>query len=145
MAGRNAIAVHLANGTVHTLFLSKNPVITFGKADPESGEVSVSFITDNEALEFKRSEVSFYNFVDAEDGLPEQCVDLTPGVKNDGTTVTVSGLADGCPVTVVNIQGLTLNRTIAGADGTANISLSELPAGVYIINYGNGAVKVTRK
>ena len=145
LSGGNAIAVHLLDGSIHTLLLSQNPKISFSGDDPDAPDVTVSFATDNETLEFKRSEVSFYNFITAEDGIPSQTVTNTPGIKIDDATVIVSGIPEGMPVNVVDMQGRVRTATKADAGGIVNISLSRLPKGVYIINYGTAAVKVTRR
>ncbi|MBD5254291.1 MAG: T9SS type A sorting domain-containing protein [Barnesiella sp.] len=69
-------------------------------------------------------------------------VAVWPTVTTD--LLNVTGLTAGAPVTVVDIKGATVLRTVAN-EGVTTLSLSQLPAGLYIVTVNTQSVKIIKK
>ena len=69
---------------------------------------------------------------------------LTAAVSADGTSVIVSGAAAG-QVGIYSVSGEKLAETTASADGSATLSASSLPNGVYVVKAANGSAKLLKR
>ena len=98
--------------------------------------VTIKDLSGNEARLFQ-----MYDY-DAATGIA-QTVDkddrLT--VKADGKNVRISGAEANVDVTVFSVSGDIVKRGTTDADGKADLSLGNAPAGVYVITLSNGVSK----
>lgn len=69
---------------------------------------------------------------------------LTAAVSADGTSVIVSGAAAG-QVGIYSVSGENLAETTSSADGSATLSASSLPNGVYVVKAANGSAKLLKR
>lgn len=130
----DALNLTMKDGTVHSFLLDVKPVITMG-----DGKFNVA--SDNATATYNLYDVSQYAF-----GTPT-------GVKNVSVEGRVSLQGDNIlfggveveKVTVTKLDGSTVNASVsADANGTT-VSLSALPAGVYIVKADNVAIKINKR
>lgn len=74
----------------------------------------------------------------------EASAGLAAAVSADGTSVIVSGAAAG-QVGIYSVSGEKLAETTSSADGSATLSASSLPNGVYVVKAANGSAKLLKR
>lgn len=134
------LKVHFIDGTVHNFSLSSMPIITF----PEEGRKVVFTTTDGTSLEYLYSDLDNYQFEDIESGINEILEEDDESVKINGTSVSMRGLRPNSVVRVFNPCGIELRHVVANGDGSVEVSLEDLPKGIYIVNHGKASVKIVR-
>lgn len=132
---QKTLVVELRDGSSASVALGEKPVLTFA-----GGQMSV--VSSLASMEFKRSDVRKYHFVDGASSIVEQPVVQQPAIV-DGVLI-VEGLAEDVVVAVHNVGGVVVRQGVATA-GCCEISLHDLAAGVYIVEYNNIAFKFLKK
>lgn len=69
---------------------------------------------------------------------------LAASLGADGTAVIVSGAAAG-KVELYSVAGDKVCETAVSADGSAELSVASLPAGLYVVKAANGSAKVLKR
>lgn len=123
---RNALVVHLKDGTSTTFLLDDEPCATFS-----GGALKV--VSSSLTMEFFREEVLrfTYEYANAE-GLP-----MLPSDAFRGTIVNevfcLSGLNSNVSVCLFSADGKLLSEVRTNGDGKVNIPLDAYPSGVYVL------------
>lgn len=133
--GQTALVVELRDGSCASFLLAEQPKITF------EGEM-MSIVSSKTDMEFVRSEVKKYRFVDSVASIAE--VEDASQATFDGNTLIVSGLSDETVVTVYTLSGLSVKKSTPSS-GVCTISLESLPSALYIVNYNNTTIKILKK
>ena len=133
-AAGDALNLKMKNGTVHSFQLAEKPVITMG-----DGKLNVT--TDNTTATYNLYDVSQYTF-GTSTGISG--VNAADNVSRDGDNIHFGGV-EANSVTVCTLDGSRVNAAVsADANGTT-VSLSSLPAGVYIVKVDSVAIKISKK
>lgn len=133
-AADDALNLTMKNGTVHSFILAEKPVITMG-----DGKLNVT--TDNATATYDLYDVSQYTF-----GTPTgiKGVSVAGKISRTGDNILFGGV-EAKNITVCTLDGSSVNANVsADATGTT-VSLSALPAGVYIVKVGSIAIKISKK
>lgn len=128
------IVIKQKSGNETVLQLAFNPVITF------SGEDMV--ITSNlTTISIPLADVDSYAAYD--DASAIRPLTETPQFANGH--VVFRGLAQGSEARVYTVDGRLISRHAADASGHADVSIDNLPKGVYVISTPNNNIKIINK
>lgn len=123
---RNALVVHLKDGTSTTFLLDDQPRVSIVNEQLRVQGTSLS-------VEFPREEVLRFTYAyDNSNG-----VSLAPihsfwgGIHGD--VLSLSGLQDGLTVRLISVDGKLLSETVVAQDGKVKIPLDAYPTGVYVL------------
>lgn len=130
-----ALVVEMRDGSTASFLLAEKPKITF------AGEL-MNIVSSASGMEFARADVRKYSFVDAPTSVDEAIV--SPEAVIDGNTVVVCGVPDGTAVGVYTVGGAAVMQSTA-VGGSCTLSLENLSAGLYIVNYNNTSIKYLKK
>lgn len=130
---KNSLVVHMKDGSYFEIMLNESPKITF-----ENGVVSF------DTKRFLVSEVRKYTF--GEYGNSINDVFAQNGVKYDldGNIIISPNNKKNFAVYTSNGQEIKVKSTSL-SNGKILIGFSDLPAGVYIVKYGNESFKIMKK
>lgn len=126
--------VNGADGDTDTFLFSSAPVLTY-----DGGLVTMR--VDSVETEYPVEKISGITF------------GLTTGISGirvsehlhlSGYRLVLSDLAAGAEIRLLDTGGAELIRTRAASDGSASISLYELPKGIYIVYTGGRSYKIHR-
>lgn len=123
---RNALVVHLKDGTSTTFLLDDEPRATFS-----DGVLKV--VSSSLSMDFPREEVLrfTYGYSDAK-GISMLPVETFSGViEND--IFCLSGLDADVAVRLFSVDGKLLSEVRTGRDGKVSIPLDSYPSGVYVL------------
>lgn len=141
-AGPNAVIVHMKDGSKNIVSLEdpmsgQTPTITFDGGD--------LVINGGQTLRVKLSEVRRYTFgvYAHEKDIIETSIDKKPSILLQGDNIILSNLPDGSIATLYNVGGVTVRQTVIEGRGT-RLSLSGLPAGIYILKAGSQTLKIQK-
>ena len=134
---KNALVIHLKDGTSTTVLLDELPVATLSE-----GRLKVS--SPGLSLELPRTKVSrfVYAYVDPTE-LNAHKMGMPGSSLVDGV-LSLSGLQPGAVVCLYFDNGRLLDEVAAPADGRVNISLSAYPSGVYMLQIDGLTYKFTK-
>ena len=134
----NELVIHFHSGsTQRFVLLDEEPVITF--AD------------DNIIVKTTTSEVTYtmeeVNFFDYENSTPTAIgtVGDSDGMLVTGDRIVFNGLPAGSKIQVYATRGQLYLTATADANGHAELSLTTLPVGVYIVKAHQISTKITKK
>lgn len=128
------LVVNLNDGTNATFALADDPVIT-------NTSSALQVKTAEKSIEVAFSDLKNYQFSDSEAGLSETVVSKDGYLIQNGI-IYLDGLKPQTAVNVFTLDGRLLSCTTADADGHADIDLSSVYSGVYIVTYNNKAIKI---
>lgn len=130
--GVDALRIHTGDGNTFCFAFDKSPEISF------DGNGLTVTTADADAATFTFEQVTDFDFGEYEaSGIGAPAVSAIW----DGTTLSLSGLADGSAVRVYDLGGrLLLDKK---ASGTFKLDRSALPRGIYILRAGDFTVKFT--
>lgn len=133
-AADDALNLTMKDGTVHSFLLAEKPVITM-----DNGKLNVA--TDNATATYNLYDVSRYSF-----GTPTAIkgVSTSDNISRNGDDILFGGV-DAKKVTVCTLDGSRANATVASTANGTTVSLTNLPAGVYIVKADNVAIKINKK
>lgn len=123
---RNALVVHLKDGTSTTFLLDDEPRATFSDG-------ALKVVSSSLSMEFPREEVLrfTYGYSDAK-GMPMLPAETFSGViEND--VFCLSGLNSNVVVRLFSVDGKLLSEVRTNGDGKVNIPLEAYPSGVYVL------------
>lgn len=134
----NALVVHMKSGETQTyVLLDEEPTIGF------AGD-SIVITAKSAEARYAMADVDFFNYdanaVTAIDGVSGQ-----NGMTRSGNSLVFNGLPAGSPVLVYAMGGQLSIKAKADEQGHAEVSLSSLPAGVYIVRAHNVSAKITKR
>ena len=136
----NALQVLTKDNSIHQFLLTDKPQVKF--------EGTNLVITSEKATaSFALSDVIRFTYQPTDPtGINELRVEGEPAVNysKDGT-VTISQLPANTTATVYTMDGRTVQQLKAHHAGTYRLSLSGLPAGVYLVKAGNTTYKITKR
>lgn len=134
---KNALIVHLKDGTSTTMLLDELPVATFSE-----GHLKVS--SPELSLVLPRANVSrfVYAYVDPSE-LNFHKMGIPGSSLVDGL-LSLSGLQSGAVVRLYFDNGRLLDELSVPSDGRVNISLAAYPSGVYMLQIDGLTYKFTK-
>ena len=130
----------LKDGSTAAFLLAHNPMVTNGK-----GYITV--IDEDYIIDYPLSNVDRYmmgvddvltsveNIENTMNGIFEQCHGM----------IKLSGFKPGLKIKVTNINGICVQSTVIGNDGTSEINISTYVSGIYIFNINNQTFKITKR
>lgn len=134
----NALVIHLNSGETHTyVLLDEEPTISF------SGD-SIFVTAKSTDATYAMADVDYFNY-------EAKTVDVIAnagagnGMSRQGNALVFNGLPAGSKVEVFATGGQLCSVVTADAQGHAEVSLSALPNGVYLIKAHNISTKITKK
>lgn len=133
-----ALKVNMKSGDPHFFMLSTEPVITFDGTECHINSVDFS-------TKYDMSAIDYAEIVDNSASVDEQLksslvVDLT-----NPDRITIHGMSADSPVTLVNLAGVVLRQTQADSEGTAILTVSDLPGAIYIVSSKETSFKYIKK
>lgn len=135
---KQALMLELTDGSCVAYYLETRPKVSFNGTDLvlSASDVEVSYPFDK---------VRKYTFEMADPS-------SVSSPSGDGSSVQVlaegvrfSGLPAGSEVAVYTADGRKVSSLRADADGSCRVSLSTMPAGVYVISYGKCNLKMMKR
>lgn len=118
-----------------TIFeLSTNPIITF------LGEDMV-ITNDFTSISFPIEDIDSYT---ADNGTTTAIASIKGKPMLENGRILFNGIAKGTPISVYSIDGRLISKQLTSAD-KAEVPLSSLPKGTYIISVENSKIKVINK
>lgn len=123
-AAATALCVTMRDGSNKVFLLSNKPVVSFG-------DKTLDINSDDVSASIDRKDISVMTFIDndqVEDVADAEVFEYT------GSTVRV----DGHFIEIYSMAGVKV------AFGQDAVGLDSLPAGVYIVRYGNTSVKILK-
>lgn len=130
-----ALVVEMRDGSTASFPLAEKPRITF------EGEL-MDIVSSAADMQLVRTDVRKYSFVDAQTSVDEAFASSEAVIY--GNVIIISGVPDRTVVGVYSINGVVVMRAIA-VGGSSTLSLENLPAGLYIVNYNNTSIKFQKK
>lgn len=123
---RNALIVHLKNGTSTTFLLDDEPRATFSDG-------ALKVVSSSLSMDFPREEVLrfTYGYTDAK-GISMLPAKTFSGVIEDDV-FCLSGLDADVAVRLFSVDGKLLSEVRTGRDGKVSIPLDSYPSGVYVL------------
>jgi len=140
----NELVLHMTSGTTQRyVLLNEEPTISF------SGDNIIVKTSTTESV-YAMSEVSYFNYEYNEHSVATEIRGIGTDKDGDGMQVSddhiaFSGLPAGCKIFIYGTGGQIFKTATADADGKANVSLTSLPQGVYIVNANKISTKITKK
>ena len=123
---RNALVVHLKDGTSTTFLLDEEPRATFSDG-------ALKVVSSSLSMEFPREEVLrfTYGYSDAKGMLMLPAETFSGVIEND--VFCLSGLNSNVVVRLFSVDGKLLSEVRTNGDGKVNIPLDAYPSGVYVL------------
>ncbi len=135
----NAIAIHQVDGSIITYAFEDKPVISY------SGEelvISTSSISVQYSLAYLRK-LTLEGDWNRVDGIDQATIPGTEfSFSDDGANVC--GEKPGTPFYVFNTRGMKLHQGIIDANGKADIRMTNLPKGIYVIKTQSTSFKIKK-
>ena len=132
------LVVTLKDGSQTTFFLKDKPQVTFEGTD-------LKVTSDVGDAAFALADVLRFTYEKKDpSGINETVVDPT-GVAFQDDVLVISQLKANAVVAIYALDGKLLRQLKAHRSGTYRISLSELPAGLYLVKADNVTCKITKR
>lgn len=128
------IVIKQKSGNETVFELSTNPVITF------LGEDMV-ITNDFTSISFPIEDIDSYT---ADNGTTTAIASTKEKPMFDNGRILFNGIAKGTPISVYSLDGRLISKQLSSAD-KAEVPLSSLPKGTYIISVENNKIKVINK
>jgi len=126
----------MVQGKPVSFALSDKPVITY-----QNNQLVVT--TAEETVEIPVADISGTGFAETSTAIRNLMSGGKPQVECG--RVCFSDLTPGTPVQVFTADGRSVAEAKADADGSAQVSLSELPKGTYLLKAGKQTIKMMNK
>lgn len=133
-----ALKVHMNNGEPQFFILSSEPVITF-----EGNECVIK--SSEFSARYDMGDVYYAEFVDHTTAIEEEMKEALTVDLSDPDVIVIRGMKPDSPVAIYDLRGMFLSGTAADSEGTAVLSISSLPAAVYIVTSNETRFKIYRK
>lgn len=133
-----ALVIELVSGETATFILKEQPKLTFsgGELIIKSGECETSY---------KVSDLQRYTFKFAESSGITQSADKSQTITQTAGHIRLDGLSPDTQIKTFSVNGILVATDAADSNGSATISVSNLPKGVYIIKYGDKSTKIKKQ
>lgn len=130
-AGGKALIVETTDGEKTAFVLAQSPVMTFSQN-------TLGIIIEDETTSFSFDAVKQYYFADAATGIDVVKGDVDLKITYQGEDLlVVEGMDEKDRIDVYGANGTRSNVSVSRVGSRAEISLSSLPRGVYIVKIGN--------
>lgn len=123
----DVVRVTPASGAYTDFKLSGHPVLTIG-----DDHFTMSTDDNKNGIEFDASLAHSFTFI-TESGVKSVGADGAM-VSLNGDALSLSGFPANTPVSIYTAAGVLVCEVVVGTDGSAEISLSGLQHGVYVVN-----------
>lgn len=133
---QQALVVEMRNGEKASFAFADSPTLRF---------VGDSLVVNTHMYEIKYAadKVQRYTFGTSEtEGISQPAID---GKVVNGDNLTLNLGEAGATAIVYAADGMAVASSTANEQGTATISLSDLPAGVYIVKSGETSTKILKR
>lgn len=134
---KNALIIHLKDGTLTTVLLDELPLATFSE-----GRLRVS--SSDLSLELPRADVLRFTYAYVD---PSEIAFHGMGIPNSSLVDGVLSLSGLQPEAVVRLyfnNGRLLDELSVPSDGRVNVSLADYPSGVYMLQVDGLTYKFTK-
>ncbi len=132
----NAIVVKTTDGIENTIGLSEQLTTTFS-------DTEAIFSDGRTTVAFPREQLLGFDFTYLE-GISQIAADpatIRPQLDGAARRIVIDNLPDGTRIAVFNAQGKRIHH--ATANGHHEVSLQNLPAGLYLVNIGRTTYSIT--
>ena len=143
--GNYCLKLWFANGQTMTYLLSDKPEVSFPMGK------TLEFKTVNVSATYQSADVTKFTIEDAATDIEEVMADEANGSSMvvkclDGSHVSVRGIGDNSRVIVFSVQGAVQKAEVSAVADGADIDLSSLANGTYVISInGNESFKVYKR
>lgn len=137
-ADGKALIVERQNGTKTTFILAEQPELTF--AD-KALHISVS----GKSTDFEIGDVKQFYFGDAATDIAAPQADGLRVVCQSDDKIVIEGVGAHAVVQLFALNGTRLTGHASVADGRAEVTLTSLPKGIYLIKINQQTFKIYRK
>lgn len=133
-----ALKVNMKSGEPQFFMLANEPIITFDGNECHINSVDFS-------TKYDMSTIDYAEIVDHTASVDEQLknslvVDLT-----NPDRIAIHGMSPDSKVTLVNLAGVVLRQTQADSEGSAILTVSDLPGAIYIVSSKETSFKYIKK
>ena len=136
-ADDRVLKVWQADGQVLTISLADEPRTTYS-----DGNLIITSSKSSVTLPLEK--VRRYTYESAASGIDEaKAVRAT--FSRDGETLTLTGLKPGTSIYLYNVAGQLLRTIDSGTQPKVVVSVSHLPAGVYVVKANDVTYKITKR
>lgn len=131
----DALNLTMKDGTIHSFLLSEEPIVTM------ADDYLVITLSDNSTASYDLYQVSKYTF-GSSTGISK--VLSSKDISLSGDNIIFQGITNG-KVDVSSLSGAKANASVSESGGNTVVSLSSLPAGVYVVKVNNAVIKISKK
>lgn len=131
----DALNLTMKDGTIHSFLLSEEPTVTM------ADDYLVITLSDNSTASYDLYQVSKYTF-GSSTGISK--VLSSKDISLSGDNIIFQGITSG-KVDVSSLSGAKVNASVSESGGNTVVSLSSLPAGVYVVKVNNAVIKISKK
>lgn len=135
---KTALVIELAAGDTATFVLDEQPKLTFS-------DTSLYITSATYEAEYALNDLHRYSFRQVQSsGITATEAGRDGNLRQNGGTVTISGMAPGTAVKVYSTGGVAVSSASADSGGRVTVDIAPLPAGVYIVKYGDNTTKIRK-
>lgn len=121
--------------------LSDQPTTTF-----ENGKLTIS--TNSASVSYHLENVLRYTYEGVENkpvnGIEQLSEEVQVTIDHSGQSVSFKNLQPGTAVNLYGLNGMLIDTQRADGNGSASLSVSHRPTGVYVVKTGKQTIKLTR-
>ena len=136
-ADDRVLKVWQADGQVLTISLADEPRTTYS-----DGNLIITSSKTSVTLPLER--VRRYTYESVASGIDEAKA-VHAAFSRDGETLTLTGLKPGTAIYLYNVAGQLLRTIDSGTQPKVVVSVSNLPAGVYVVKANDVTYKITKR
>lgn len=136
-ADDRVLKVWQSDGQVLTISLADEPRTTYS-----DGNLIITSSKTSVTLPLEK--VRRYTYESAASGIDETKT-VRAAFSRDGETLTLTGLKPGTAVLLYNVAGQLLRTLDSGTQPKVVVSVSNLPAGVYVVKANDVTYKITKR
>ena len=136
-ADDRVLKVWQADGQVLTISLADEPRTTYS-----DGNLIITSSKTSVTLPLER--VRRYTYESVASGIDEAKA-VHVAFSRDGETLTLAGLKPGTAIYLYNVAGQLLRTLDSGTQPEVVVSVSQLPAGVYVVKANDVTYKITKR
>lgn len=134
---KEVLSVVMKDNTSIYFLLTEKPVVTF-KDD------NIRIISETDEAMMKRSLVERLEFVPEASTAVDDTDDAKEKLNHRGDAILVTGLDEGCKVSLFSIDGKVQMSSLASTDGCVTLLLKDLPSGIYLVKYNETVIKILK-
>lgn len=136
-ADDRVLQIWQADGNVINIKLDESPKTKYVEGD-------LVITTAKSSIAYPLEKVRKYTYATIADGIAVPAV-MVASFSNDGETLSFSGLKSGTTASLYNMSGQLLQKQTTGASGKLDISVSNQPAGIYLVKVNDVTYKITKR